>query len=206
MATIDSSGKLAYMYDQGTDTWYAISAAVNTAGAYTWTATNTYTRPVIFNDVIKALGGVNNFATTANRDTAIPSPVHGLTCFIKETNQIQFFDGLYWRNYGDATLLGAESAAFELALTHAGKTVNLSIPTGTDGTILVPPNSSVPFPLGTRIDFIASGDVLPVFNHAVGVTLNSKNNNRKIAAKHSGATLVKLSLNTWTLIGDLTAE
>lgn len=205
MANIDSSGKLAYMYDQGTDTWYAISAAVNTAGAYTWTATNTYTHPVIFNDVIKALGGVNNFATTTNRDSAIPTPVQGVTCFIKETNQIQFFDGSIWRNYGDVTLLGAETSSFELAQVHAGKTVNITIPTGGSCTITVPPNSSVPFALGTRIDFLASSDLLPVFTNAVGVTLNSKNNNRKIAAKNSGATLIKTALNTWTLIGDLTA-
>ena len=205
MTSIDSSGKLAYMYDEQTDKWYAISAAVNTAGAYTWTATNTFTHTVIFADVIKALGGINNFATTTARDTAILNPIQGLTCFIKETNQIQFYDGLTWRNYGDVTLLGAETASFTLSYAHAGKTVDVTVSTGSC-TITIPPNSSVLFPLGTRIDFLVSGDVLPVFAAGSGVTLNSKNGNKKIAAKHSGATLIKKALNTWTLVGDLTAE
>jgi hypothetical protein len=75
-----------------------------------------------------------------------------------------------------------------------------------DITVTIPLNSVVPFIVGQRFDFIrlntgnvtfAAGDV------AVG--LQSKNSNKKIAARYSGATLIKIDTNNWILIGDLTA-
>ncbi len=35
MTSINTAGKVAYMYDEETDTWYAFSGAVNTNAAYT---------------------------------------------------------------------------------------------------------------------------------------------------------------------------
>jgi hypothetical protein len=38
-----------------------------------------------------------------------------------------------------------------------------------------------------------------------GVTLNSKNSNKSIAARYSGVSLFKFDTNTWLLVGDLIA-
>jgi hypothetical protein len=59
--------------------------------------------------------------------------------------------------------------------------------------------------VGTQIAFIQTGAGQLVFVPASGVTLLSKNSNRKVAARYSPATLIQKSANTWVLIGDLTA-
>jgi hypothetical protein len=71
MTTIDTTGKVGYMYDQETDTWYALSGAVNTNAAYTWTATQTFGNTATFQSALNAKGGVNNFLSTAERDSVI---------------------------------------------------------------------------------------------------------------------------------------
>jgi hypothetical protein len=76
---------------------------------------------------------------------------------------------------------------------------------GSAHNITVPPNSSVAFPVRTQIDFIVSGAGLPSFVAGAGVTLLSKNSNKKISAQNSAASLVKSATDTWYIIGDLTA-
>jgi hypothetical protein len=58
--------------------------------------------------------------------------------------------------------------------------------------------------IGDRIDFIQSGTGQITFSPS-GVTLNSKSNNRKTAAQHSGATVVCVASGVYSLIGDLVA-
>jgi hypothetical protein len=58
--------------------------------------------------------------------------------------------------------------------------------------------------VGDRIDFIQHGTGQITFSPS-GVTLNSKSNNRKTAAQHSGATVVCVAAGVYTLIGDLVA-
>jgi hypothetical protein len=75
----------------------------------------------------------------------------------------------------------------------------------TDTTVTVPPNSSSPFPVGSRLDVVRLGTGAVTFVQGSGVTINSKNGNKKIASRYSGATIFKVDTNTWVLIGDLTA-
>jgi hypothetical protein len=58
--------------------------------------------------------------------------------------------------------------------------------------------------IGDRIDFIQSGTGQITFSPS-GITLNSKSNNRKTAAQHSGATVVCVASGVYSLIGDLVA-
>jgi hypothetical protein len=76
MTSVNTTGKVAYMYDEETDTWYAISGAINTAAPYEWTSTQTFNNTVLANDVLQAKAGVNNFQNPTARDTAIPSPIN----------------------------------------------------------------------------------------------------------------------------------
>ena len=75
MTSIDTTGKVGYMYDEETDTWYALSGAVNTNAAYTWTATQTFGTTANFQSVLNAKAGVNNFQNPSARDLAITSPI-----------------------------------------------------------------------------------------------------------------------------------
>lgn len=210
MANIAPQSKVAYMYDEGSNLWYAIAGVANTNVPYTWTQAHTFGSTVTVNDVIKAKGGVNIFQNPNARDAAITSPTEGTVCFVEQTNsgtdisQVQYYNGTKWVGLLDSVVFSEKTANYTLVLGDAGKTVTIN--SGSDTTITVPLNSSVPFEIGQRIDIIRVGSGNVTFSGAtVAVTINSKNSNKKIAARYSGATLIKYGTDTWVLLGDLTA-
>jgi hypothetical protein len=209
MATINNAPKTAYVYDEDTSSWYAIGGSTNTVANYTWSGTHNFQNVVTFEDAIKNKAGVNNFTDPAARDAALPVPVRGLVCFVKQDasavaiNQLQFYDGTSWKYIHGYTTLLSKIASYEPALDDAGKTITFDSASNT--TITVPPNSSKAFPLGTRFDVLRMGTGLVTFVQGAGVTILSKNSNKNIASRWSGATIVKTDTNTWVLIGDLIA-
>jgi hypothetical protein len=209
MATINSDGKVAYIYNAANQTWYALGGAVNTNAQYTWTADQRFGAAVTFDTVANAKAGVNNFQNTTARDAAIISPSNGVVCFVRQNdngnviNQIQYYHNGEWRYYGDATDLVTTLSNYTIAKTDAGKTLNVD--SSSDVTITVPLNSSVPFIKGQKIEVVRNGSGNVIFQGASGVTINSKFMNKKISSQYSGAVLVKIDTNTWLLIGDLTA-
>lgn len=209
MSTVSSSSKVAYMYDQTSDTWYAVAGTANTNVAYQWNAAHTFGSIVTANDVIRAKAGVNRFQNYTARDTVITSPAKGTVCFIEQTNggtdinQLQIYNGTSWVGMLDTATLSTKTADYNLGLADAGQT--LLIDSTSDRTVTVPLNSAVPFAIGQRLDVVRLNTGNVTFAGAVGVTINSKNSNKKIAARYSGATLIKTGTDTWVLIGDLTA-
>jgi len=213
MPEIDPStpSKVAYMYDQVSDKWYAVAGVANTNVAYSWNAAHTFGSVVTVNDVIRAKGGVNRFQNPTARNTVITSPVKGTVCFVEQTdggtdiNQVQIYNGTSWVGMLDtATLSPLITANYNLGLADAGKTLLVS--STSDINITVPLNSAVPFATGQRLDIVRLNNGNVTFVGAdVNVIINSKNSNKKIAARYSGATLIKYDTNTWVLIGDLTA-
>jgi hypothetical protein len=209
MATINSDGKVAYIYNASNQTWYALGGAVNTNAQYTWTADQRFGSVVTFDTVANAKAGVNNFQNPTARNAAITSPSNGVVCFVRQNdngdviNQIQYYHNGEWRYYGDATDLVTTLSNYTIAKTDAGKTLNVD--SSSDVTITVPLNSSVPFIKGQKVEVVRNGSGNVIFEGASGVTINSKFMNKKISAQYSGAVLVKIDTNTWLLIGDLTA-
>ena len=209
MTTVDSTGKVAYVYDLSDDKWYPVAGYASTTVPYSWSGTHDFTNTVTFDSVLNAKAGINNFLDPAARELAIPSPTNGLVTFIRQTNegqilnQIQYYYNGSWRVYGENAQLFSRSVDFILSLSDAGRTIDAE--SATSITVTIPLNSSVPFLVGTQIAFIQTGAGQLVFVPASGVTLLSKNNNKKVAARYSPATLIQKSANTWVLIGDLTA-
>jgi len=209
MTTVSSNSKVAYMYDAVSQTWYAIAGVANTNVPYEWTQAHTHGSIVTFNDVIRAKGGVNRFTNPTARNTVISSPVKGTVCFVEQTdggtdiNQVQIYNGTSWVGMLDTATLSTKTTDYNLGLADAGQT--LLIDSTNDRTITVPLNSAVPFAIGQRLDVVRLNTGNVTFAGVVGVTINSKNSNKKIAARYSGATLIKYDTNTWVLIGDLTA-
>jgi len=76
---------------------------------------------------------------------------------------------------------------------------------GSTQTITVPTNASVAFQIGTEIDLFQQGAGQVVIAAAGGVTIQSMFSNLKVGAQYSGATLKKLSTDTWSLVGNLIA-
>lgn len=207
MATINSDAKIAYIYKD--DVWYAIGGAVNTNAEYTWTADQTFGAVVNFDMVANAKAGVNNFQNPTARDAAITSPTNGIVCFVRQTddgsviNQIQYYHNGEWRWYGDSATFSLKTSDYTITKDDAGKTLDVN--SSSDVTITIPANSTTPFIIGQKVEIVRNGSGNVSIAGAVGVTLNSKNSNKKIAAQFSGAVLTKTDTNTWLLIGDLTA-
>ncbi len=210
---ISSESKVAYIFD-GTN-WRPISGLASTSADYTWSGDHTYnsSSTVTFETVVKNKAGINNFSTTAIRDSAIPSPVTGLVCFVGQDgdgstiNDIQFYDGTRWRSSNDSAILKSKTVSagsYTLLISDAGNSLKIS--ESTTSTIYIPENASVAFKIGQKIEILRYGSgavaIAPINGN---VTLNSKNSNRKIAAQYSGAVLTKVGTNEWLLIGDLTA-
>lgn len=118
-ATIDDTGRPAYMYDSGTDTWFAVAGKVDTGRNYTWTGAHTFSTPVTISDNltvnaqmrslsasvsgaltvsggVTAKQGINAFSTTIARDVAIPSPTVGTIVYITALNQQLVWNGAAW--------------------------------------------------------------------------------------------------------------
>jgi hypothetical protein len=209
MSTISQVGKIAYVYNSSTDTWHPMAGYTNTTENFTWSGTHNFSNTVTFSSVLNARAGVNNFQDPATRDAAITSPTNGIVAFIRQTNsgavlnQIQYYYLGSWRVYGENAQLSLQSSNFTLSLSDAGRTIDVDASANT--VVTIPDNTTVPFLVGTQIAFIQTGVGQVIFTPASGVTILSKNSNKKIAARYSPATLIQKSANTWVLIGDLTA-
>ncbi len=71
-------------------------------------------------------------------------------------------------------------------------------------TVTIPPNSSVAYPTGTKIDLLAKGAGQVTVAEGSGVTVNSAQS-LKLRAQWSAASAIKLATDTWVLVGDLQA-
>jgi hypothetical protein len=102
MATINTDGRPAYMYDADTSTWYAISGRVSTNANYVWSGAHQYTNNVTMDGALTATLKFNSFLNPAARTAAIPSPGVGLLTFLQQDaggntiNKFQYYNGSAW--------------------------------------------------------------------------------------------------------------
>lgn len=97
----------------------------------------------------------------------------------------------------------AQTDSYTLALADAGKVVEMG--KATAQTLTIPLNSSVAFPVGTKVDVIQTGAGEVTVAAAAGVTLESEGSKKKINARWQAVTLVKRGADSWVLIGALKA-
>lgn len=97
-----------------------------------------------------------------------------------------------------------QNASSTLVLADAGRLVEMQV--SSSNTLTVPPNSSVPFPIGTQIHILQVGTGQTTIVAGSGVTINATPG-LKLRAQWSSAMLIKRSvgggLDTWVLVGDL---
>lgn len=94
-----------------------------------------------------------------------------------------------------------QTASYTLALTDADKLVEMNVATANNLTL--PLNSSVAFPIGTKIDLAQYGAGQTTVVATSGVTVRSAGGALKLALQYSGASLVKIATNEWYLFGDI---
>lgn len=140
--------------------------------------------------------------TLAQR-TAIATPAVGLVVYQTDTTE-----GLYqytsagWVNL-TAAVTNRQVASYTLVLTDINKLVETNVATANNLT--VPLNSTVAFPIGTKIDVVQYGAGQTTFVATVGVTIRSTNNWLKMNAQYGAATLVKIATDEWYLFGNINA-
>lgn len=100
------------------------------------------------------------------------------------------------------TITNRQTASYTLVLADADKLVEMNVATANNLT--VPLNSSIAFPVGTKIDLAQYGAGQTTVVATGGVTVRSAGGALKLAVQYSGATLVKIATNEWYLFGDIT--
>lgn len=93
----------------------------------------------------------------------------------------------------------AQTDSYTLVLGDAGKLIEMG--KATAQTLTVPPNSSVAFPTGTKVDVVQTGAGETTIAAGSGVTINSEGSKLKINAQWQAVSLIKRATNTWVLIG-----
>lgn len=96
-----------------------------------------------------------------------------------------------------------QTASYTLVLADRGKLIEMNVATANNLTI--PLNSSVAFPVGTKIDVAQYGAGQTTFVATGGVTIRSTNGWLKMNAQYGSATLVKIATDEWYLFGNLNA-
>lgn len=92
--------------------------------------------------------------------------------------------------------------SYTLVLADAFKLVTMD--NAAANTVTVPPNSSVPFPINTRVDLGQDGAGQTTIAAGAGVTIRTPET-LKIRKRWAKATLIKRGTDTWDLEGNLEA-
>jgi hypothetical protein len=105
---------------------------------------------------------------------------------------------------GSANTLAVNNrtGAYTLTLSDAGGLITLTSSSAV--TLTIPSNSSVPFAIGTQIHVGQFGSGQVRISPGSGVTVNGAPG-LKLVDQYSGADLIKRAVDTWWVVGRLTA-
>lgn len=98
-------------------------------------------------------------------------------------------------------IVGVTASSKTFALSDANTFQRLN--SASAQTLQIPKNTTVNFPIGTRITLGRQGAGVPTIQGATGVSLYSANSNVTISPQYGCATLIKIANNVWFLFGDL---
>jgi hypothetical protein len=98
------------------------------------------------------------------------------------------------------TLNNQTGTSYTLVLSDASSIVTMG--SASANAITIPPNSSVAFPLGSKIPVLTLGAGQTTILQGSGVTLNPPTKH-KLTGQFSAASLIKTATNTWLLEGDI---
>ena len=158
------------------------------------------------NGTISLSGSTLVYNFDANDYMGYDRTANYLNFFIGGSVQFQVYSGgieVQGEVKSTTTINTQVGTTYTLALTDRDRIVEMN--NAAANTLTVPPNSSVAFPTGTRIDVVQYGAGQTTIAAGAGVTIRSKGGNLKLTGQYSGVTLYKRGTDEWGVIGDLTA-
>jgi hypothetical protein len=143
------------------------------------------------------------FANITSKPTTLSG--YGITDALPSSASSNFLPISSSSNFAPLTTIINSSSAtsYTLVASDAGELIEIN--SADTNTLIIPLNSSVPFPVGTKIDILQVGAGQVTASADSGVTINSKDGNTKLTGQWSAASLVKRETDSWVLIGDLSA-
>lgn len=119
------------------------------------------------------------------------------------TSKLQLTGDAYFTGvFRETITTNTQVSSYSLVLNDNGKLILMNVATANNLTI--PLNSSVNFPVGTKIDVSSVGAGQTTIVAAGGVTINSAGGALKLRLQYSGSTMVQTATNVWSLFGDIT--
>jgi hypothetical protein len=137
---------------------------------------------------------------TTNQRNAIATPATGLQVYNTTTNTNDIYNGAAWSSE-PLIVANRQTGNYTLVIGDIGELIELNV--GSANTLTVPLNSSVAFPIGSKIDVAQYGAGQTTITPASGVTIRSFGGALKIAGQYGAATLVKIGTNEWYCFGNL---
>lgn len=142
-------------------------------------------------------------ATEVMRITTANNLQIGSAAALAYASKLQLTGDAYFTGvFRETITTNTQTASYSLALNDNGKLILMNVATANNLTI--PLNSSVNFPVGTKIDVSSVGAGQTTIVAAGGVTINSAGGALKLRLQYSGATMVQTATNVWLLFGDIT--
>jgi len=162
------------------------------------------------------------FASTSARDTALSSVLaEGMQCYITGTGGFSY-NGSAWvanvtssstitltnKTLTDPVITESVNAqtgtTYTTVLSDAKQMITLN--NASSITVTLPPNSSVAYAVGSKIDFIQKGAGQVVFAQGSGVTIRSVGASAtapKLRQQYSAATAWYEGSDIWYIVGDI---
>lgn len=154
-------------------------------------------------------GGTISSASISDGTISLPaltlstttSTAEGRIAWDATNNKIIVGDGSTTTEFVSSTIIiNSQGAGYTLALLDKDQMVEMS----GGGTLTIPLDSTINFPIGSQIIVLQTGTTQVIFAGASGVTVNATPG-LKLRAQWSSATLIKRAANNWVVIGDLIA-
>jgi hypothetical protein len=178
----------------GSNDFVLVADSAETTGVK-WAAVDDTTK------IAKSLVDDKGDLVTATADNTPARLAVGTNGYVLEADSGES-TGLKWNDRKSIELNAQTGTTYTFVLGDAGKVITAT--NASPVTVSVPGNSTVPFPIGTQIVVIAGGAGAVTFSPVAGVTLNSKDSDRKINGQYASACCLKTATNTWILFGALT--
>lgn len=205
MPSLSSEPKVAYIYDQESDTWHPVAGNASTTANYDWTGDHQFESEVTFLDVVVAEGGINNFQFPSSRDAAIPTPANGTVVFVRQDalgnaiNQIQYYANGSWINY-KGVVVEEKTATYTIQDHDANKLIKMN--SSSDLEVLIPAALASGLRIGTKIEVVrmGTGKVTISTQTGSGVTVRAVDNIKEVPYQYGYATLTQIALNEWLVV------